>query len=214
MIEIDYLEKRYFSPDGGSVTVLGIDRLVVSSAQHMAIVGPSGSGKSTLLSMIGGLVEPSSGSMRWDGEPWPGRPPALLARERARRVGFVFQELNLLPSLSLFDNLGTAAHFLGVPHVEQTVRNALNSVGLAERQRHKPEQLSRGERQRAAIARATLYPHNLILADEPTASLDEENAELVMELLASMAADNGSALLVATHDPRVMQRLPHIYNLL
>lgn len=214
MIEVERLEKRYFSPDGGSVTVLGVDSLIVLPAQHMAVVGPSGSGKSTLLSMIGGVVEPSSGSMRWDGDPWPGKPGELGARERARRVGFVFQELNLLPGLSLLDNLGTAAWFLGVRHADQAVREALNRVGLSDRRGHKPGQLSRGERQRAAIARAMMYPHDLILADEPTASLDEANAVLVMNLLIDMASDNGSALLVATHDPRVMEKLPYRYDLL
>lgn len=214
MIEIECLETRFSSPGGDAVTVIGVDRMMVVPAQHIAVVGPSGSGKSTLLSMIGGIVAPSSGSMLWDGEPWPGKTGTLSARERARRVGFVFQELNLLPNLSLFDNLAAAAWFLGVSDAGRPVDDALERVGLSGRRRHKPEQLSRGERQRAAIARAMLYPHELILADEPTASLDEPNAILVMDLLIGMAAANGGALLVATHDPRVMQKLPHKYDLL
>jgi ABC-type lipoprotein export system ATPase subunit len=179
----------------------------------VAVAGPSGSGKTTLLSMIGGFVEPSSGGVTWNGLPWPGKPGALSARARARRVGFVFQELNLLPSLSLFENLEAAGRFLGLPEADPVIRRALERVGLAKRLRHKPDQLSRGERQRAAVARAALYPHELILADEPTASLDRTNADLVMDFLIGMALDNGSALLVATHDPLVMETLPCRFDL-
>lgn len=214
MIEIENLEKRYLSPDGAAVTVLGVDGLTISPAERMAVVGPSGSGKSTLLSMVGGILKPSSGTMRWNGAPWPGPDGALSARERARRVGFVFQDLNLLPSLSLFDNLGAAAWFLGMPHAGKSIREALERVDLSERSGHKPGQLSCGERQRAAVARATLHRHDLIIADEPTASLDEANAKLVIDLLVGMASDNGSALLVATHDPRVIGMLPRTFDLL
>ncbi|MCD8349556.1 MAG: ATP-binding cassette domain-containing protein [Planctomycetaceae bacterium] len=214
MIEVINLEKQYFAPNGNHVTVLSVDRLIINPAQHTALVGPSGSGKSTILSMIGGMVTPTSGDMFWNGKPWPGRPGELTARERARRVGFVFQELNLLPSLSLFDNLVAACWFLGLQHPESLVREALKWVGLSDQSEARPECLSRGERQRAAVARAIIYPHTLILADEPTASLDEANAELVMDLLIGKAAENGSALLVATHDPRVVDKLPHTYDLL
>lgn len=213
MIEIRNLEKRYLSPDGGSVLALEVGCLVISPAQQVAVVGPSGSGKSTLLSIIGGVVDSSSGTMLWNGEPWTGKSAMLSARSRARRVGFVFQDLNLLPGMSISDNLETAAWFLGVSRSKTVVRRALDRVGLSGRHGHKVEQLSRGERQRAAIARAMLYPHDLILADEPTASLDSENSELIMNILITMAADNGSALLVATHDARVMKMLPYKFEL-
>jgi putative ABC transport system ATP-binding protein len=214
VIEITNLEKRYPSPDGAPATVLVVDSLTIAPAEQLALVGPSGSGKSTILAMIGGILAPSAGTLRWNGAPWPDADGVLSARERARRVGFVFQELNLLPSLSLRDNLGAAAWFLGLQAEEKSVRQALERVGLSGRAGHKPGQLSRGERQRAAVARAALHPHELIIADEPTASLDEANAKLVMDLLVGMASDNGSALLVATHDPRVIAALPRTFDLL
>ena len=213
MIKIRNLEKQYHSPDGKCIVTLGVDILTIHPSQQIAITGPSGSGKSTLLSMIGGLVRPTSGTIVWNGEPWPGEHETLSMRQRAQRVGFVFQDLNLLPSMTLEGNLETAAWFLGISEIRQSVDHALSRVGLSERKGHRPEQLSRGERQRAAIARAILFPHKLILADEPTASLDAENAILVIDLLTEIAMENGSALLVATHDPLVMGKLPARFEL-
>ncbi|MDR1533578.1 MAG: ABC transporter ATP-binding protein [Planctomycetota bacterium] len=213
MITVSRLVKTYPSPGGSPITALKVDWLVIKDAGQLALTGPSGSGKSTLLALLGGVERPTSGEIRWDGEDWPGaagRPPA---RVRARRVGFVFQEPDLLPGLSLYDNLAAAAWLLGLPANPGGLRERLARVGLSGREGRKPGQLSRGERQRAAVARTMLYPHNLVLADEPTASLDGENAGLVLDLLLAMSRETSGALVVATHDPRVMERFPARFDL-
>lgn len=214
MIEITQIRKDYPLPGGGSVTATHVEHMDIGEGDQIAVTGSSGSGKTTFLSVLGGILPATAGSMLWNGKPWgeggdAGRGAGwrLPARERARRVGFVFQDLNLVPSLTLAENLAAAGYFLGAPVDREGVLLQLGRVGLAGKAGRKPDALSRGERQRAAIARAMLYPHPLVIADEPTASLDEENAALAMELLCAMAKENNSALVVATHDPRVMKRL-------
>lgn len=207
MIEIRNLLKEYPLPGGGSVIAMHVERLSIGHGEWVAVAGPSGSGKTTLLSILGGVLAATSGCVEWDGEAWGKTAGAGTARFRARRVGFVFQDLNLIPSLTLFENLMAAECFLGLESDGTRIGILLERVGLAEKTGIKPGALSRGERQRAAIARAMLHPHPLIVADEPTASLDRENAALAMELLCGMARENGSALVVATHDPGVMERL-------
>lgn len=210
MIEIRDLRKDYSVPGGGNVTAMNVERMDIGAGDQIAVTGSSGSGKTTFLSVLGGVLAPTAGVMLWNGKPWGKSGERLSARERARRVGFVFQDLNLLPALTLAENLAAAGRFLGADAGDiddKTVLVQLEKVGLGGKANRKPEALSRGERQRAAIARVMLHPHPLVIADEPTASLDGENAVLVMELLTRMARENGSALVVATHDPLVMERL-------
>lgn len=213
MIEAWDVRKEYAIPDGGRITALRVEHFRIGRGEHVAVVGPSGSGKTTLLSILGGALGATSGRIEWDGEAW-GKPSGQgTARDRARRVGFVFQELNLIPSLTLAENLAVAESFLGMEKDDARAIRTLRHVGLGGKVNCKPECLSRGEQQRAAIARAVLHPHPLLIADEPTASLDVENAELVMNLLCGLSKDNGSALMVATHDPRVMERLGRVIEL-
>ncbi|MDR1519437.1 MAG: ATP-binding cassette domain-containing protein [Planctomycetota bacterium] len=207
MIEARDLRKEYSAPDGGSVTAMHVESLSVERGEQIAVVGPSGSGKTTLLSILGGVLASTSGDIRWDGEPWGKAAGRMPAKMRARRVGFVFQDLNLIPSLTLLENLAAAMCFLGLECDGEKCRLLLERVGLAGKEGHKPEALSRGERQRAAIARVALHAHPLVLADEPTASLDGESAAMAMDLLCGLARGNQSALVVATHDPLVMERL-------
>lgn len=213
MLEVRNLRKEYTIPHGGSVAAMQVESLSIAPGDQLAVVGPSGSGKTTLLSILGGVLAATSGRVEWDGEPWGLAFGKIAAKTRARQVGFVFQDLNLIPSLTLFENLAAARCFLGLADNGAKIRNLLDRVGLADKGGRKPDALSRGERQRAAIARVMLHPHPLVVADEPTASLDGENAELAMDLLCGLARENRSALVVATHDPRVMKRLERRFEL-
>ncbi|MCC8189244.1 MAG: ABC transporter ATP-binding protein [Planctomycetes bacterium] len=213
MLELTAVTKEYPSPDGPPIRALTVDRLTVPAGGHLAVAGPSGSGKSTLLAILAGITTATGGRITWDGEEWGGEPPPGHARRHARRVGFVYQDLNLLPSLTVEENLMAAAWLLGLAPAEYDVPALLQRVGLADRRRHTPDRLSRGEQQRAAVARTMLTPHPLVLADEPTASLDSANADLVMTLLLEMAREHGSALVVASHDPAVIARLDTRFEL-
>lgn len=207
MLEAWHLRKEYPGPDGGRVVAMAAERLSIKRGEQIAVVGPSGSGKTTLLSILAGVLAPTAGEMLWNGEPWGRNRGGMTARERARRVGFIFQDLNLLPSLTLFENLLIAGRILGVENSDAKIRPLLERVALADKGDRKPGALSRGERQRAAIARAMLHVHPLVVADEPTASLDGDNAARAMDMLCALARENRSTLVVATHDPRVMERL-------
>ena len=207
MIKARDLRKEYSVPGGDSVTAMHVGDFRVDPGEQIAVVGSSGSGKTTLLSILAGMLAATSGDMRWDGEPWGKAAGSMPAKMRARRVGFVFQDLNLIPGLTLLENLAAAMCFLGLEYNDAGCRRLLERVGLAGKGGRKPEALSRGECQRAAIARTMLYPHPLVVADEPTASLDSGNADMAMELLCGLARENRSALVVATHDPNVMKRL-------
>jgi len=177
--------------------------LGVHAGEMLALMGPSGSGKTTLLMVLGGLLRPSSGSVRVDGQDL--RP--LTERERARlrltRMGFVFQSYNLFPALTALENVQLALELKGQPLDEAEA--LLRQVGLGGRLRGYPAQLSGGEKQRVAIARALAGDPGMVLADEPTAALDSAHGQAVVQLLREIAHGQGRAVVVVTHDPRVSQ---------
>lgn len=214
VIEARNLRKEYGTPDGGRTTAMHVEYLFIAHGEQVAIVGPSGSGKTTLLSILGGVLDATSGVIKWDGVKWEKPTGRQASRERARQVGFVFQDLNLIPSLTLMENLAAAEFFLGLEKDVTRASRVLRQVGLSNKADRKPNQLSRGEQQRAAIARAVLHPHPLLIADEPTASLDGDNAETAINLLCDLSRENKSTLVVATHDSRVMERLERKIELL
>ena len=194
------------NPDPGP-SVTALDSVTVSFAEGelAGVTGPSGSGKSTLLHLLGGLDTPTSGTVSLDGTDLA----TLSERERARirldRVGFVFQRFHLLPSVSARANVALPMIELGVPASERTARAAelLERVGLGDRLRHAPGELSGGEQQRVAVARALANDPDLILADEPTGELDTDTGATVLDLLSDLAADR--AVVVASHDDRVVE---------
>jgi ABC-type lipoprotein export system ATPase subunit len=200
LLEIDKLTKTYLS---GSATVRAVDGLTlhVDAGQFVAVQGPSGCGKTTLLLVAGGLLAPDSGSVKIAGENPYDLPPDRRARFRARRVGFVFQQFHLVPYLSVLDNV--LAPSLAADPKDADLRDRAGTLiaefGLAHRQHHVPGQLSTGERQRTALARALLNGPSVILADEPTGNLDQENADIVLGHLAAFASQGGAVLMV-THD--------------
>ncbi|MFM1989307.1 MAG: hypothetical protein RJA99_2264 [Pseudomonadota bacterium] len=194
----------------GGRTVLEVASLVVAAGAQGAVVGPSGCGKTTLLAVLAGLRVPQAGRVEVAGtelRALAARGPQALDRFRARHVGLVPQQPMLFGVLSALDNLLAARHFAGLPPDRDGARALLDAVGLAGLERRRPRELSRGQQQRVALARALAVGASLILADEPTANLDDANAARALETLSTHAARAGATLLVATHDARVRERL-------
>ncbi|WP_371372797.1 ABC transporter ATP-binding protein [Sporomusa aerivorans] len=215
MLELASLSKKY--RDGSqTVVAVAVERLTVKAGEQVALTGPSGSGKTTLLHLISGLLTPTSGEIKFDNIAVSAMPETWRDAWRAKHVGYVFQKLNLLAGLSVLDNLLVAMSFAGAvpkPDRRSWGKQLLAQVGLADRLNSLPHQLSTGEQQRVAIARAVANKPRLILADEPTASLDQANANKAMALLQQLAQESGSILLVATHDREIMSLLPRIIPL-
>jgi len=190
------------------------DRPVLRYADHClhageqaALLGPSGSGKSTLLHLIAGLRRPSSGTVLLEGQALSSLGEAARDRLRGARVGLVFQRLHLMPALNVRDNLRLARYCAGLPPDSPYLEHLLAILQLDGLATARPEALSGGQQQRVAIARALINRPGVVLADEPTASLDDDNARRVLDLLCGAATEAGAALLIATHDARVKARV-------
>ncbi len=194
------LHRRYAQGDGEVHALRGVD-IAVEPGEFVAVMGPSGSGKSTLLHLLGGLDVPDCGTVTVDGRDLAGLSEPELALVRRRRIGFVLQFANLLPTLTAAENVGFPLMLDGRRDASVLADAALERVGLAERRRHRPGQLSGGEQQRVAIARAVVTEPAVVLADEPTGSLDSLHGEDVLALLRSVA-DAGQAVVMITHEPR------------
>jgi putative ABC transport system ATP-binding protein len=183
-------------------TVLALDAWQVAAGEHWLLTGPSGSGKSTLLHIIAGLLRPSSGRVWLAGTDLYALPAHERDQRRGRGVGIVFQHLHLLGALSVLQNLALAQSLAGVSVDRRHLAELLARLELSGRADAKPSALSRGEAQRVALARALVNRPQLLLADEPTSSLDDDNASRALDLLVSEAKAAGAALIVATHDVR------------
>jgi putative ABC transport system ATP-binding protein len=188
----------------GLVRALKGVSLALYPGELTLLMGPSGSGKTTLLSILGCILTPTSGSVMLAGERVDGLAPEQLAGVRRRNIGFIFQSYNLFPTLTALENVRLALDVRGLPAAETIIRaeTALREVGLGHRLRSYPRNMSGGEQQRVAVARALAGDPAVILADEPTAALDSENGHQVMALLARIAKEKGRAVLAVTHDPR------------
>ena len=189
--------------------------LTLRGGELTLLMGPSGSGKTTLLSILGCMLTPNEGSVRVRGNPTDGAGPEELALLRREHVGFVFQSFHLFPTLSAVDNVRLALDVRGESSKAAKLRSreALRKVGLSDKARALPRELSGGEQQRVAIARAIVGNPSVILADEPTAALDGENGRAIMKILAEIAREQGHAVLIVTHDPRLLpfaDRIVHI----
>ena len=214
MLEVDRLSKSFTSA-GGTTSVLDAVSFTLPPGGRLAIMGPSGAGKSTLLTLLGGLDEPSGGTVRLDGEDIGALSSAARAAFRNRRIGFVFQEHHLLAGCSVLDNVVLPGLARGSVEreVEVRARRLLERVGLGDRLGSAPAELSGGERQRVAVARALVLAPRLVLADEPTGQLDARNAETVAALLVDLAAESGGMLIVVTHAEAVAARVGTIRRL-
>ncbi|MBN2215873.1 MAG: ABC transporter ATP-binding protein [Pirellulales bacterium] len=200
---------KEFSTRAEPLVVLRGISFELESGQNLAIVGPSGSGKSTLLNLIGTLEPPSSGRVSLDDVDLATLGPADLAATRNRRIGFVFQDHCLLPQCSVLENVlvpALAAGPLATERIDQA-RLLLDRVGLTHRADHRPAELSGGEKQRAALARALINGPDLVLADEPTGNLDRTTAERVADLLVELQEQDASMLIVVTHSRRLAARM-------
>jgi putative ABC transport system ATP-binding protein len=200
MLEIQHLAKSYPGPSG-QLAVLADLCLQVQPGEFVAVQGPSGCGKSTLLLIAGGLLQPDAGRVVVGGQDVYALSPEERARFRADAIGFVFQQFHLVPYLSVLDNVLAPTLAATIPGARDRAKELIERFGLAPRCRHVPAQLSTGERQRTALARALLNRPRLLLADEPTGNLDDENGQLVLRFIADYAKGGGAVLLV-THDRR------------
>jgi putative ABC transport system ATP-binding protein len=204
LLEATRVTRTYTSGAGSVAAVAGLT-LVVAAGEFVALVGPSGCGKSTLLHLCGAMDRPTSGRVQLDGVFLDSLDDDALTRVRRERVGFVFQAFNLLPTLTAMENVALPMLLRGMPAAaaDRAALDALARVGLDARARHVPAQLSGGEAQRVAIARAIAHAPALVVADEPTGSLDSDNGRRVLELLVGLNRDLGVTLLLATHAPQV-----------
>ena len=201
----EQLEKTFGGGSAAGVTaVRGVD-LAVEEGEFVAITGASGSGKSTLLHMLGGITRPSGGRVLLEGVDLATLDDDALAEIRRRRIGFVFQRYNLLPELSLAENVALPLVLDGVSEARcrDAARQALEAVGMAHRAEHRPDALSGGEQQRGAVARAPVTDPAILLADEPTGALDSINSANVLELLQRLVRDRHQTVILVTHDPGI-----------
>jgi len=200
----------------GATSVAALDgvTLTVRRGEFVAVMGPSGSGKSTLLNVIAGLERPTSGWVRVDGEDLAALNEAGLAGHRSKRVGMVFQAFNLLPRYRVVDNVALPLIFAGVPRAERTARarTLLDRLGMSSRAEHRTNELSGGELQRAAIARALVGGPAILLADEPTGNLDSANGAALIALLDELNR-GGQTVLLVTHDGSIARHAGRIMHL-
>jgi len=218
LVEIRDLKVEYARSGGVPLPVLDIPELKIEPASQLCIRGGSGSGKTTLLNIIAGILSPGRGTVVLDGADLAQMSEAERDRFRGRKVGFVFQTFNLLSGFTAAENVLLGSVFAGDPGEKRADRTArarelLEKVGLSGRAEHRPSALSAGEQQRVAIARALMNRPRLVLADEPTGSLDEKNGNQVLDLMTNLAAAAGATLLLVTHDPVVMARFSTVLDL-
>ena len=190
----------------GHRNVLDVPAWQVDAGERCLVTGPSGSGKSTLLHLLAGLATPRAGSVRIAGQDLARLSPAARDRFRGRSVGLLLQSFHLLDTLSVFDNVRLARHLAGLPEDAARCRDVLEELGVAEFARAHPSAISHGQAQRVALARAVVNRPTVLLADEPTSSLDDESCERVAKLIETEAERHGATLVVATHDSRLLGR--------
>ncbi len=197
----------------GQQVILDMPFFEISPGAHTILSGHSGSGKSTLLHVMAGLQRAAEGTICFDGQDYARLNIAALDRLRSLNFGFVFQKLHLFGHLSVRANIALAASASGQAVDEARLQALIGALGLAGKEHRRASDLSIGEAQRAAIARAVIHKPRVIFADEPTSALDDRNADIVMTLLHEQAAQNGATLIVATHDSRIKKRFDHIIPL-
>jgi putative ABC transport system ATP-binding protein len=201
---------KFFTKGPAVVRAVSDVTLTIEAGEFVALEGPSGSGKTTLLQLLGALDRPSEGEVLFEGRDLAKLRDHELAELRLRACGFVFQQFNLIPTLTALQNVELALAPMGISAAEGRKRahGLLGEVGLDDRAEHLPSQLSGGEQQRVAIARALVVEPRVVLADEPTGNLDTATGADVVELLAGLAAQHGATVVVATHDAGLADRAP------
>lgn len=207
---------RTFKTGGDTVTATDDINFTVDTGEFVSIIGKSGSGKSTLLSLLGALDKPTSGSIEVDGDNIATMHDHKLIAYRSKKIGFVFQNYNLIPNLSALENVMLPLEFAGVPPSERTERatKLLEEVDIApDQMRRKPGKLSGGQQQRVSIARALANQPSVILADEPTGNLDEQTGKMVFDLLHKLAKKEKTTIIVVTHDLEIAGKTDRTFRL-
>jgi len=214
IVALEGVTRVYKTGDIETHALRGLD-LTVRQGEFVAIWGPSGSGKSTALNLIGALDTPTAGTVRLEGRDLSRLSQGQLSGLRRDRIGFVFQAYNLIPVLSAFENAESVMALQGVPPAErrETVMRLLAEVGLAGMEHRRPHELSGGQQQRVAVARAIASSPAVVLADEPTANLDSETSEKLLDMMARLNQEHGVTFIFSTHDPRVLRHARRLVGL-
>jgi putative ABC transport system ATP-binding protein len=205
MIQLDDVHVTLGSAAGPVKILRGVD-LEVAAGSSVSVVGPSGSGKSTLLAVVGGIERPTSGEVRIDGASLGDLDEDELATFRGQRIGILFQQFHLIPTMTALENVAVPLELAGARDAFVQARERLAEVGLSQRADHYPGQLSGGEQQRVALARALSNHPRLLLADEPTGNLDQETGREIVELMFRVQRERAMTLLLITHEPRLAGR--------
>ena len=200
MLAIRDLQKSYAAPEGGRHLVVDVPHFELAAGAHLALRGESGSGKTTFLHLIAGILAPDSGSIHFDGTDMAALPESARDRLRAAKVGYIFQTFNLLQGHTALENVVLGASFAPGGADRARARHLLERVGLGHRLHHFPRQLSTGQQQRVAVARALAAAPALVLADEPTGNLDRPRAREALQLIREICRESGAALLLVSHD--------------
>jgi putative ABC transport system ATP-binding protein len=212
ILSVSHVSKSYGTADH-RLKVLDDIHFEIHAGDTVAIIGPSGSGKTTLLGLCAGLDRPTEGSIRLNGIPLESLDEDQRARVRNQHIGFVFQNFQLLPTLTALENVMVPMELQGLKNIRSHAMDLLAKVGLANRQDHYPVQLSGGEQQRVSIARAFSNQPRILFADEPTGNLDAENSELIERLLFELNREAGTTLVVVTHNPELAAKTGRIIAL-
>lgn len=212
-LSLKNVRKSYREPDGGVLPILNIASFDVASGEQVVLLGPSGGGKTTLLNVISGITAPDSGEVVIDGTNIARLQEVARDRFRAQRIGFVFQTFNLLPAFTALENVLLGMSFSGKKVDRKRAEELLNLVGLSHRLHHRPPQMSVGEQQRVAVARALANRPSLLLADEPTANVDVAHQESILKLIREACAGNNVSLLMVTHSLEVANQFARIEKL-
>lgn len=212
ILNVSHLGKTYTS-GSKELTVLDDISFAINEGDTFAIVGPSGSGKTTLLGLCAGLDKPGTGSIELCGTELQSLSEDERALLRNQKVGFIFQDFQLLPTLTALENVSVPLELQGAKNASIVAKELLEKVGLADRVNHYPSQLSGGEQQRVALARAFSNNPSILFADEPTGNLDEETGEKVVELLFELNKEAGTTLVIVTHDLDLARKTQHILKL-
>ncbi len=210
---LENVKKSYREPDGSTLPILDIERFELKENEQIALIGESGSGKSTLLNVISGITAADSGKVTIAGTEIASMAEVVRDQFRAERIGFVFQTFNLLPAFSALENVLLGMSFSRKKPSRDRARELLALVGLEHRLNHRPKQMSVGEQQRVAVARALANQPKLLLADEPTANVDIANQDTILKLLRDACAQNQIAMLLVTHSQEVANQFERIETL-
>ena len=213
MLSIRQLKKSFTQPDGARVAVLDLPSFDLAQGEQVLLMGRSGCGKTTLLHIIAGITTPDSGTVEIAGLNLTKLSEAARDRFRAQHLGYVFQTFNLLAGFTALENVLLAMSFTGRRSDESRARQLLDRVGLGHRLTHRPAQLSVGEQQRVAVARALVNRPQLLLADEPTANVDARNQQQIVDLLREQCREENVSLLIVTHAPEVARQFERVEHL-